>query len=214
MGPWMGLLVWFVILLTGSTIGGVVSSRDAKLGALTTQLIFLLLGVLVFAFFGGFQYYGLKIEVFHTLISLPAAIAISLPLSLLASRISQEYGEIEVPFNFGEFSAFEFAALFLILAPLGEEILFRGVLETPFLIYGALFATMISALLFAFIHILPFKHSPAKFLAVILLSAFILGLLAGYLRAISGSLLPAFCVHLIFNLSGKIVEKMQMSPEN
>ena len=98
---------------------------------------------------------------------------------------------------------FKFVTIALILAPVGEEMLFRGVLETSLLVWGIWIATVIPAILFALIHMAPFKGSSPKFMTVIISSAFVLGFLSGYFRAISGSLLPAYVVHMTFNLSSR-----------
>ena len=204
MNPWIGVLLWFGVFIGGSILGGVCSSKNVKLRAACTPLLFIILSIVVFYFTNGFAYYGLKMDTFYILISIPIAFVVSLPLSMIASRVAKNEGTQIDPFNFGNLNFLEFSLLFLILAPLGEEFLFRGVLESPLLEYGILIAVIVPALLFSLIHLQPFKNAPRKFLALIIISAFILGLLAGYFRAVSGSLLPAYAIHAIFNLNGKI----------
>jgi membrane protease YdiL (CAAX protease family) len=90
-----------------------------------------------------------------------------------------------------------------ILAPLGEETLFRGLLEGYLLLHTGLWiAVVTSAILFSLIHIAPFKGAPRSYLAIILLTALIVGLIAGYYRAVSGSLAPAITTHSVFNIIG------------
>ena len=192
----------------GSIAGGLCTSRNAKIGAGCTSSFFIILSLVFFQFTGGFAYYVLKIDIFYTMISLFTAFLISFPLLLLASRIAEEENMQNTPLDFGNLNILEFSFLFLFLAPLGEEILFRGDLESPLLELGILAAIIIPALLFSIVHLLPFRNTPHKFLVTIIISAFILGLFAGYFRFISGSLLPAYATHTVFNLNGKIAEKL------
>ena len=209
MNPWMGILLWFAVFMGGSIVGGLCPSRKAKISAGCTSTVFIILSLIVFQFTGGFEYYGLKIDIFYTVISIFTAFIIAFPLSLIASRVAENTNMQNGPFDLGNLNIFEFSFLLLLLAPLGEEFLFRGILESSLLEYGTLIAIVVPALLFSLIHILPFKNTPRKFLATILISAFILGLLAGYFRALSGSLLPAYATHAIFNLNGKIAERLR-----
>ena len=68
-------------------------------------------------------------------------------------------------------------------------------------------AILIPAILFTAIHIIPYSSAPFTILIYVLTGAFILGLLAGYFRAVSRSLIPAIITHAIFNFSGIIVWK-------
>ncbi len=205
---WMGILLWFAVFMGGSIVGGLCPSRNPKISSGCTSATFIILSLIVFQFTGGFEYYGLKIDIFYTLISIFTAFLVAFPLSLIASRVAGNTNMENGPFDFGNFNILEFLFLLLLLAPLGEEFLFRGILESSLLGYGTIIAIVVPALLFSLIHLLPFKNTPRKFLITILDSAFILGLLAGYFRAISGSLLPAYVTHAIFNLNGKIAEKL------
>ena len=64
---------------------------------------------------------------------------------------------------------------------------------------------LISALFFACMHlILPFVGADAVTTVVIWLFTFSLGLLAGHLRAKTGSLIPAIVVHMLANISGMV----------
>ncbi len=204
---WLGIILWFAVFMSGSIAGGLCASKNAKIGSACTSTVFIILSVAVFYFTDGFNYYGLKIETYYTLLSIPISFLVSLPLILLTSAMG---GEIAKEYNpLGEdIRLIEYIVLLLILAPLGEEFLFRGILESSLLDYGILIAVIVPALLFSLVHIIPFKNAPRKFLAAILISAFVLGLLAGYFRAISCSLLPAYTIHAMFNLNGKIAERL------
>jgi membrane protease YdiL (CAAX protease family) len=78
----------------------------------------------------------------------------------------------------------------LVVAPLTEEPLFRGVILHGFLRnYGRRLAIVASALLFALFHLNPWQFT----------SAFILGAVLGWFRAETGSLMPCFLGHAFAN---------------
>lgn len=78
----------------------------------------------------------------------------------------------------------------VILAPVVEELIFRGIILTGFRRnYPAFLAIFLSALLFALFHLNPWQ----------LLPTFLLGLLLGYVRLRSGSLLAAIITHALHN---------------
>ena len=78
----------------------------------------------------------------------------------------------------------------VILGPLLEEVIFRGALYRPLRKTSAPWLTVVvTAALFAAVHIDPRRMVPI----------FLVGLMLGYLRAASGSLLPAVLLHIGFN---------------
>ncbi|HWR99227.1 MAG TPA: type II CAAX endopeptidase family protein [Prolixibacteraceae bacterium] len=78
----------------------------------------------------------------------------------------------------------------VVLAPIVEELIFRGVIFSGFQrIYPAFWAILFSALLFALFHLNPWQ----------LLPTFLLGLLVGYVRLSTGSLLAAILTHAMHN---------------
>ena len=93
---------------------------------------------------------------------------------------------------------------FGLAAPIQEEVIFRGLLQTALAdrladkpIYAAtsgMIALVAVATLFGVIHLVVGPATAA--------GALVLGLLAGELRRRSGSLLPAVICHSIFNLAG------------
>ncbi|MFI5839990.1 lysostaphin resistance A-like protein [Catenuloplanes sp. NPDC051500] len=86
--------------------------------------------------------------------------------------------------------------LFLaILTPIGEEFLFRGVVTTALLRYGALIGVIASSVIFALAHGLNSAF----------LTALIVGLVAAELRRRSGSIWPAVLVHVVNNLIGQLI---------
>ncbi|MBU2664550.1 CPBP family intramembrane metalloprotease [Actinoplanes bogorensis] len=81
--------------------------------------------------------------------------------------------------------------LFLaVLTPIGEEFLFRGVVTTALLRYGALVGVIGSAVIFALMH----------GLNGVFVTALVVGLIAAELRRRSGSVWPGVVVHVTNNL--------------
>jgi membrane protease YdiL (CAAX protease family) len=76
-----------------------------------------------------------------------------------------------------------------ILTPLGEEALFRGVIANALNRYGAWAGVVGSAMICAVVH----------GFSVVLLNAFIVGLLTGFLFRRTQSIWPGLVVHAIFN---------------
>ncbi len=76
-----------------------------------------------------------------------------------------------------------------LLTPFGEELLFRGVIANALNRYGAWAGVVGSAAIFAVV------HGPS----VILLNAFMIGLIAGVLFRRTGSIWPCVVVHAVYN---------------
>ena len=86
--------------------------------------------------------------------------------------------------------------LFLaVLTPIGEEFLFRGVVTTALLRYGAVIGVVGSSLIFALMH----------GLNIVFVTALVVGLVAAELRRRSGSIWPAVVVHVTNNLLGQVL---------
>lgn len=77
-----------------------------------------------------------------------------------------------------------------VLVPIGEELLFRGVVTTVLLRYGAFVGVVGGALLFALLH----------GISIVFPVAVLQGLVAAELYRRSGSLWPAIVVHMVCNL--------------
>jgi len=87
---------------------------------------------------------------------------------------------------------FRVVLMVVVVIPLGEELFFRGLLLRGFLLrYGQRQALVLTALLFAIVHLNPWG----------LLSIFLVGLLLGWLVLRTGSLLSAWLVHAIYNFA-------------
>lgn len=80
--------------------------------------------------------------------------------------------------------------LLVLVVPLGQELLFRGIVTTVLLRHGVVAGVLGSALVFAAVH----GPAPAA------VSALVLGLVTAELRRRSGSLWPAVTAHAVHNL--------------
>ena len=88
------------------------------------------------------------------------------------------------------------SVLFLaILTPIGEEFLFRGIVTTALLRYGAIAGVVGSSLIFALMH----------GLNAVFITALIVGLLAAEVRRRSGSVWPGVLTHVVNNLIGQLI---------
>lgn len=76
-----------------------------------------------------------------------------------------------------------------VLGPVGEELVFRGVVQTGLKKYGTWVALTGSALMFAAV------HGPS----VIFVDAFVMGLFFGAVYHLSGSIWPAIILHITYN---------------
>ncbi len=86
-----------------------------------------------------------------------------------------------------------------VLAPVFEEVLFRGLFFHPLEKHGRAVAIWITAVAFGTIHLLPYWKAPLAVLPV-----FLVGLANGWLRARSGSIEPCIASHAAFNLLGLV----------
>lgn len=83
-----------------------------------------------------------------------------------------------------------------VVAPVTEELLFRGVILRGFLgRYGVRMAIVLSALIFCFVHLNPYQF----------FSAFVLGLALGWVFARTGSLWPCVAGHALYNGHGFLI---------
>lgn len=76
-----------------------------------------------------------------------------------------------------------------VLGPIGEELVFRGVVQSALEKYGSWIALFGSSFLFAAI------HGPS----VIFVDAFVMGLFFGAVFRLSGSIWPAIVLHVVYN---------------
>jgi len=168
----------------------------------TMQFCLIFLSIVVTILMGDLSIIGLKLDLYYTIIGSITAVLVSIPLAII-SRYLPKYEPSFAPRDVKEFVIFG-----LILTPFGEELLFRGMLEGYLLNYAVMpIGVTIPAILFSLVHAVPFQKAPKKTLLYILISALVLGLIAGYFRAISGSIAPAVVTHMIFNAAGFLAFK-------
>jgi membrane protease YdiL (CAAX protease family) len=152
---------------------------------------------------GGFAQFGFRFCHYRYI---AAAIVLGVPiawaLTIFVNRLSSGPPPPEVSFR-----PWMTVLYFVVGAPIQEEIIFRGLLQTAlarqfpatlsFFGTSLSYAAIIVALLFGLIHL---EVNPITAAA-----AFVLGLCSGELRYRSGSLLPAILVHAIFNAFAAIL---------
>ena len=206
-----GILLWLAIFIPSSIIGAltILLSRNAILSAILTQLSFLTLSIvftrLVLRYsyeFVGFRRTGiiLMLEVFIT------ALAISSVIAYLEFYIMKPIGfKPPIPGIMENIVIYVLSAL--ILSPICEETLFRGVLLNYMLDRGLDLwtSTIISAILFSLVHLIPFSTTPIAQRISITTTAFIMSIIAGYLSGKTKSIIPAVITHSSFNLGGFII---------
>lgn len=110
-----------------------------------------------------------------------------------------------------ELATWQVILFFWVAAPVQEEVIFRGLLQgtlqqglpglIPVARYKFSVAAIVSAVAFAPVHLaLPTMGTSPGTTAFVVVSALILGLMAGQLRWSSGSLVPCFVIHALFNI--------------
>ncbi len=88
------------------------------------------------------------------------------------------------------------STLFLaVLTPVGEEFLFRGVLTTALLRYGPPVGVIGSAVVFSLAH----------GLTIVVITALVVGVIAGELRRRSDSIWPGVIVHVVNNITANLL---------
>ena len=211
LGVVKGLAVWLAAFAPSAFVGGMTYAliHDAFLSAVVTQVLFaatsaLVAGLALRDLRGtlGLRMAGLS----ESAVALVLGVATSCALAWAALRIPGSEAFTQ-PVPGLEVGTFRQIALALALAPVGEEVLFRGLLLGYTLRESASPAVAIatSAALFAAIHALPYQTAPAAQKALVLITAAIMSVIAGYLRKRAGSVIPAIATHTAFNLGPVIV---------
>lgn len=114
---------------------------------------------------------------------------------LVTLLVGDRKTDIDLLIESSIYTRFATAFMAAATAPLVEEVIYRGVL------YGALekaagaaVAIPVVSLLFAGVHVYQYRNNVAVILVITLLSVVLT-----VSRAVSGKLLPAFIIHLVFN---------------
>jgi membrane protease YdiL (CAAX protease family) len=146
--------------------------------------------------------YGINVPAVKDVVS---AVVVSAPISIVTALLLSRMHESG---SLGGLSLAPWLVVlyFVVGAPVQEELIFRGLLQTTLAtriapptassrMYGVV-ASLLVALLFGGIHLVVGPYTAA--------AAFILGAIAGEFRRRSGSLIPAIICHSFFNLAGII----------
>ena len=196
---------WFVVFLFGRLVGEVAWRWVGCLlyAVISVQVVFAVSSVLASIILFGDGYRGLMgLRASPGCVSRAVAVslALSLPVTFLINLLGSASGLARAGIPL-------LIPVILILSPVGEEFLFRGLLLGCLMkCIGRWPSIMLSSMVFALAHLLALSLHSATSQTVFLVfaGALILGLVAGYFRAFTSSLTPAIIAHSIFNLSGII----------
>ena len=155
----------------------------------------------------GFKWVGIRELKPAILLSFVIGVAGAFVQTLQSSQVIA----IPAQFTFGQVVIFVW-----IYASIGEEVLTRGLIqgylvplkELGISVFGLRLSLpiIVGALFFSLMHIAAFGSIEGIFPPLFfLLLATTLGIIAGYYREKTGSLLPAVIVHMIFNISDSLV---------
>jgi len=158
---------------------------------------------------GKISIYGFKIG---ENVQLKQIALVSLGIGIIGALIQSSLPGKSLAF-IEKYSFLQVVIVIWIYASICEEVLTRGLIQgylMPLTKYGfAVFKLRISvpvlvgALFFASMHIMLLTMGIATFTVItIVLFALILGIIAGYHREKTGSIIPAIIVHILFNLGG------------
>jgi membrane protease YdiL (CAAX protease family) len=221
----IAVLIWFGVLAFASMLAmlpvdlGILEDAPGLASALRTQIGMLGVSLVVIAALtrGRFSFYGFRAptrrDLAYSLIyGIGAALLVQIPSTIIAELASWENGH---PALRGA-SFLEVVIVIWVVASICEEILHRGLIQTvlePLARYGVPVArvrlsasVIVCALLFAVMHLpLLMLGAEGGFVLSIVVSAIVLGLVAGVLRERSGSLVPAVIVHMLFNVVGSLL---------
>jgi len=210
-GMW-GLVV-AISSLAATLVASLVPGRTFY-PAITSEVLYGLVSLLLIQLTGGMRAYSVLSGA--PAYKLVLAVSISLTLSLLMTGLARRGGHYEPPYL--PKGAVERAVLLLVIAPLGEELLFRGLLEGYLLLslgggsFSMAVAAILPAILFSAVHYIPYREAPPTCLRWILTIALVAGLVAGFFRIYANSLMPAVLTHSCFNLGGMIGGRLGAGP--
>lgn len=205
--PTFALVSAFVASRAGTAEGVSVGAAIPLVIALSLGISLLLIAVMGRGRFGSFGFRAIGVK--SLLLSLGLGLGLAVPLRCLATLLN-----VQQP-GFLEFTTWQLIAFSWLAAPVQEEIIFRGLLQTvlqsgiPTLIpIGSRklsVAALVSAMAFALVHFALFGMG-ASFgaTAFMVFGALVLGVVAGQMRWSTGSLVPAVLIHALFNIIGSI----------
>ncbi len=127
------------------------------------------------------------------------SIVVAIVLFSLAFAITMFYGErktdLDLMIESSVYTRFATALVAVVTAPLVEELVYRGLLYKALeKAAGVAVAIGVVSLLFAGVHVFQYRNNVAVIAVITLLS-----ITLTVTRAVSGKVLPAFIIHLVFN---------------
>ncbi|MBU1936809.1 CPBP family intramembrane metalloprotease [bacterium] len=163
----------------------------------------------------GFRLSG-NLNIWKSVLYSPILFVISLVIGGVFAGVITAIAGPTPTYDFGDMTLFETIIKVWLLASIGEEIVFRGLIltylssriYTSFSLFRIRIthATVLAAIFFSLAHfMLLTKGAGAAQMAFIAAMTFILGLGAGYFREKTGSLVPAIIMHVLFNVFGHIM---------
>ena len=207
--PAFALVSTFIMLRAGA-----VDDASTLVGAAIPLVIAISLGIslLLIAVRGGGQFRSFGFRGVGTrtlLLSLGLGLGFGVLLHWLATLLNVQQS------RFPGFAAWQLIAFFWLAAPVQEEIIFRGLLQStlqggiPSLIsIGSRklsVAALVSAIAFALVHLALFgMGATSGATALVVFGALVLGVAAGQMRWSTGSLVPGIVMHALFNIVGSI----------
>jgi len=206
-----GVILWLIVFISGLAVNLLVMilSGVIILSAIATQLIFITMSLIIAKITTGGNYTALlgfrraspKFIFMILAISLPIATSLACAELLIVKGHGPQLPVQEIIEN-----TILYVVLALVLAPLCEETLFRGLLLGYMLNSGVnpWLSIAISAVLFSFLHLIPFSAAPRLQQIFVVSAALVLSTIAGYARYRTHSLVPAMVAHATFNLGGMI----------
>ena len=127
------------------------------------------------------------------------SVLVATVLFLVAIGITKLYGEhktdLDLLIESSIYTRMATAFVAVVTAPLAEELIYRGLLYRALeKAAGVAIAIVVVSLLFAGVHVFQYRNNIGVILAITLLS-----ITLTVSRAITGKVLPAFIMHLVFN---------------
>ncbi len=210
--------MWGLVIMVSALVASYVARLTPErplYPAIVSESLYGLISLMLIQLTGGLAAYPLFSEAPPYRLGL--AVSLSLSLSLLMAGLARRSCDYEPPYL--PRGVAERIVLLLLVAPIGEEMLFRGLLEGYLLLSlgtdpaSRLTAVTLPAILFAVVHYLPYREGPPSCLRWVLAMALTAGLVAGSFLIYAGSLLSAVLVHSCFNLASMVACRSTGAPE-
>lgn len=202
-----GSFLYVLLVVLFLTLGYITQSINVHFGIIFTEVV--VLGVTAYLY-SKFKKYDIKMtfgldkakkgtilrSIFIMLMLYPVAIAINvLFLNLITKFIPmpENLNSVPLPVSFG--GLIVSVLLFAILPGIFEELIFRGILYRAFDVFKPVYRILLTGFLFGLFHFNPYNF----------IGPFILGLVLGYMRYKSNSIVPSMFGHATNNTIAMIL---------